>query len=163
MGVVALADERIDLVAPGVLEGHLERRLGPVASAVEPGAVHRGQDARIGILVGDRRDHRAIEGEVDLRADVEDVQRTAIAPIDVGGALPDGPPVVVAPRGDGERLARAGSLEAVVAPGERDVSAHVAVVRLSDDLPRVALVANDHATSAMVRHQLSGLGRPRGG
>src|SRR5919198_4705931 len=42
---------------------------------------------------------------------------------------------------------RAGSSEAVVAPGECDVSAHVAVVRLRDDLPRVALVANDHAVT----------------
>ena len=94
-----LCDEDVDLVLHLRRASEPEPRIEPVALAVDAGAVHRDEQARVWILLGYGRDAGAVEGEVRADVDVEEVHGRAVA-VDPRRALPHGPAVVVTPRRD---------------------------------------------------------------
>src|SRR5262249_11393337 len=135
-----LGDERVDLVSHLGRSGQSERLIEAVPLLVDPGAVHRDEQARVGILLGDRRDAGPVKREVRADVDLEEVDRLAVR-VDAGRLPRAGPPGGVA-RGGEEG---GGGIGPSPAPRGGQGGGEVRVVGLEDDLPAVAAVADDHA------------------
>ena len=154
MQLLLLGDEPLDLVPHLVGERDLQRRLRSIAAAIDPRPVHGDEEAGVGILVEDRRDHRPIEGEMRGDLDVQEVARSDPLAVEGRRPLPDRPTVIVARGGDDDRCERRRRREAVlVAPGARELRREVGVVRLEHDLPRVAPIPDDHRSPPRSRTQ----------
>ena len=134
-----LGDERVDELLHLGRPGQREARVEPVALPVDARAVHRHEQTRVGVVLRDRRDARAVEREVRPNVHVEEVDRLAIV-VDARRALPDGPAVVVALGGDHERRVARSLLD----PRPRERARELCVVGLEHDLPHVAGVPDDH-------------------
>ena len=98
-----LGDERVDLVLHLRRARKREAWIEPVALAVDTCAVHRDEEAGVWILLGDRGDPGAVEGEVRADVDVEEVDGRTVA-VDPRRPLPHRPAVVVASGRDFQRL-----------------------------------------------------------
>jgi hypothetical protein len=105
--------------------------------------VHRHEKARIGVLVGDRRDPRPVEREVGRHVDIEEADRLAVA-VDHRRALPRRPAVVVPTRCEHDGVVP-GTL---VLPRTRDLLGQLGVLGLEDHLPVGAAVPDDHAATS---------------
>ena len=97
-----LGHERVDLVLRLRRPGEAQARIQAVALPVDAGPVHRDEQARILVLLRDRRDARAVEGEVRADVDLEEGDRLSVG-VDARRLLPDRPAVVVTFGGDDER------------------------------------------------------------
>ena len=115
-----------------------------VALPVDARTVHRDEQTGVGILVGDRRDPGAVEGEVRGDVDVEEGDRLALA-VDHRRALPGRPAVVVAPCGKDDGVVTRAS----IGPGARDLLRELGVLGLEHDLPGGPRVANDHDAASI--------------
>ena len=72
-----LRHERVDLILHLRRARQAEPGIEAVALLVDPGAVHRDEQAGVRVLLRDRGDARAVEGEVGRDADLEEVDRLA--------------------------------------------------------------------------------------
>ncbi len=138
-----LRDEGVNLLLRLGGPGQPEAGVEPVALLVDAGPVHRDEQAGVGVLLGDRRDPGAVEGEVRADVDVDEVDGLASL-VHAGRTLPDSPAVVVALGRDHQRVVTGPLLR----PLARELPGEVGVVGLENDLPRVAAVADDHRTRA---------------
>src|SRR5262249_34860861 len=135
-----VVDERRRVVGGLVDEANDEIGLEAVAALVDPGAVHREDQAGVPILLRHRHDRGAVEGEVETDGDVEEVGRAPLG-VEPGASLPDEPAVVVPARDDEQRAERLRSR----GPRTRDLPGDLAVLGLKHDVPITTCVANEHA------------------
>ena len=124
-------------------EAHDQVGLEAVAPLVDPGAVHREDQAGVRILLRDRGDRGAVEGEVEPHRHVEEVRGPPLR-VEAGAALPDEPAVVVAACDGQQRLERLRPRR----PFPRELPGKLAVLGLENDVPVTACVANEHAPPA---------------
>ena len=98
-----LGHEGVDLILHLGRARQAEPGIEAVALPVDPGAVHRDEQAGVGVLLRDRGDARAVEGQVGRDADLEEVHRPARV-VDLRRLLPDRPAVVVPLGGHDQRV-----------------------------------------------------------
>ena len=143
--LLLVVDERLRVVRRLVDEAHDEVGLQAVAPLVDPGAVHREDQSRVGILLGDGGDRRAVEGEMEPHRHVEEVRGPPLG-VEAGAALPHEPAVVVTACDGQQRRERLGPRR----PFPRELPGKLAVLGLENDVPVTACVANEHAPPAGV-------------
>ncbi len=77
VALLLLGDEGVDERLHLGRAREREPGVGAVALPVDAGAVHRDEEARVGVLLGDRGDPGPVEGEVRAHVDVEERDRLA--------------------------------------------------------------------------------------
>ena len=112
----------------------------PVPLSVDPGTVHRHEEAGVRVLVADGGDHRAVEREVGRHVDVEERHRASRPRRPWAIRSPGRPAVVVAACREDDRLVP----RPAIGPGACDLLGQLGMVGLEDDVPGVPGVADDH-------------------